>query len=294
MNPAAVVNPSAGAGAARRAWPGIARQLEELAVRFTEGPGHAAVLARELADAGFDPIIAAGGDGTLHEVVNGLLPGRAGVRVALIPLASGGDFSRTLGLSRVSDALRAIREGCVREVDVLRVRFETGERFAVNAASFGLGARVAEGARRWPRFLPGTLRYLAAAIPPLAAGEAFDIRISIDGAPPLEYRITTGALANGRYQGGGIHIAPEAAIDDGRMDVTIVEQVSLAEVCAHLPILYNGKLLTYKKVRHAKAVRVKVEGSARVPVEVDGELAGTLPLEAEIVPGALRLIARPN
>lgn len=244
-----------------------------------------------MAAAGYDPIIAAGGDGTLHEVVNGLLPGRADVRVALIPLASGGDFSRTLGISRVHHAVQTFRQGRVREVDVIRVRFQTGERFAVNAASLGLGARVAEGARRWPRFLPGTLRYLAAAIPPLASGEAHDIRISIDGASPLEYRITTAALANGRYQGGGICIAPEAAIDDGLMDVTVVERVSLAEVCAHLPILYNGKLLTYKKVRHAKAVRVRVEGGAHVPVEVDGEVAGTLPLEAEIVPGVLRLIA---
>ena len=291
MNPAAVVNPAAGAGAARRAWPRIARQTGSVAVRFTEGPGHATVLARELAAAGYDPIIAAGGDGTLHEVVNGLLPDRADVRVALIPLASGGDFSRTIGVSRVHDAIRALRQGHVREVDVFRLRFHTGERFAVNAASFGLGARVAEGACRWPRHLPATLRYLAATIPPLAAGEVHDIRISIDGAAPVEYRITTAALANGRYQGGGICIAPGAVIDDGLIDVTLVESVSLAEVLAHVPILYSGKLLTYKKVRHAKALRVRVESNSRVPVEVDGELAGTLPIDAEIVPRALRLIS---
>ncbi len=290
MNAAAIVNPAAGRGAARRKWPEVARRLGPMAVRFTEGPGHAAVLARELAAEGFDPIVAAGGDGTLHEVVNALVRTHPEVRIALLPLASGGDFARTLGLSRMEQAIDALRRGQVRSVDVIRLRFRGGERLAVNAVGIGLAAMVAEGARHAPRVLPGTLRYLAAAIPPLARGETSDIRISIEGAEPKAYCVTTAALANGRYQGGGICIAPEAAIDDGLMDVTVVERVSLFEVCRHLPILYSGKLLAYPKVRHYRAPRVRVESDRPVAVETDGELAGTLPVEAEILPRALRLI----
>lgn len=291
MNAAAIVNPAAGRGAARRRWPEAAQRLGPMAVRFTEGPGHASVLARELATQGFDPIVAAGGDGTLHEVVNALVRTHPEVRFALLPLASGGDFARTLGISEMDRAVEAFHRGQVRQVDVLRLSFRNGERFAINAVGIGLAAIVAEGARRAPRFLPGRLRYLGSAIMPLARGETFSIRVSIDGAEPLAYDMTTSALANGRYQGGGICIAPDAAIDDGWIDVTVVEHVSLAEVCRHLPILYSGKLLTYPKVRNFRAVRVRVESDRPVAVETDGELAGTLPVEAEILPRALRLIA---
>jgi len=290
VNGAVIVNPAAGRGGACRRWPEVARLLGPMAVRFTEGPGHASALARELAAEGFDPIVAAGGDGTLHEVVNALVRTHPEVRIGLLPLASGGDFARTLGISSMERAVEAFHRGHVREVDVLRLSFRNGERFAINAVGIGLAAIVAEGARHAPRLLPGKLRYLASAIMPLARGETFDIRVSIDGAEPRAYHMTTSALANGRYQGGGICIAPEAAIDDGWIDVTVVERVSLAEVCRHLPILYSGKLLTYPKVRNFRAARVRVESDRPVAVETDGELAGTLPVEAEILPRALRLI----
>lgn len=101
---AAIVNPRAGSGAARRRWPGAARMLEErlgpVKACFTEGPGHATALARELADAGCDLLIVAGGDGTLNEVVNGIVMGPCDARVGVLPLASGGDFARNAGTGR--------------------------------------------------------------------------------------------------------------------------------------------------------------------------------------------------
>ena len=101
MAAAVIVNLHAGAGAARRRWPAVARLLEErlgpLVTRFTEGPGHATLLARQLAGAGFDPLIAAGGDGTWNEAVNGILSSASAARLGLLPLAKGGDFARTIG-----------------------------------------------------------------------------------------------------------------------------------------------------------------------------------------------------
>ena len=299
---AVIVNPSAGSGTARRRWPGVARMLAErlgpVRACFTEGPGHATTLASELADAGCDLLIVAGGDGTLNEVVNGILPGSSDPRVGVLPLASGGDFARTAGLAGLAPAVNALAAGDWRRIDVFRARFRgpggaSAERYFLNAASFGLGAVAALGVRGWCRAVPGSARYLAAAIPALASGRSFPVRLWLDDAFSATFDITTAAIANGQYQGGGIRIAPEAALEDGLADVTVVERVSLAEVAANLPILYSGALYSHPKVRHWRAARVRAEAETEVPVELDGEPVGTLPLEIEVLPQALRFILPP-
>jgi diacylglycerol kinase (ATP) len=299
---AVIVNPRAGSGAARRRWPRAARMLEErlgpVNVRFTEGPGHATALARELADAGCGLLIVAGGDGTLNEVVNGILMGSSDARVGVLPLASGGDFARTLGVAGLAPAVNALAAGDSRRIDVFRARFRgpggaPAERCFVNAASFGLGALAALGVRGWCRAVPGSARYLAAAIPPLASGRSFQVTLCLDDSFSGTFDITTAAVANGQYQGGGIRIAPEAEIDDGLADITVVERISLAEVVANLPILYSGALYSHPKVRHWRAARMRAEAETEVPLELDGEPVGTLPLEIEVLPQALRFIFPP-
>jgi YegS/Rv2252/BmrU family lipid kinase len=299
---AAIVNPRAGSGAARRRWPRAARLLEErlgpVKACFTQGPGHATALARELADAGCDLLIVAGGDGTLNEVVNGILMGHSDARVGVLPLASGGDFARTLGLAGLAPAVNALAAGESRRIDAFRARFRSpggapAERCFLNAASFGLGAVAALGVRGWRRAVPGGARYLAAAIPALASGRSFRVTLWLDDSLPAAFDITTAAVANGQYQGGGIRIAPQADIQDGLADITVVERVSLAEVAANLPILYSGALYSHPKVRHWRAARVRAEAETEVPVELDGEPVGTLPLEIQALPQALRFMFPP-
>ncbi len=273
----------------------LARRLGPVEAHFTEAPGHAAVLAREIAESGCTLLIAAGGDGTLNEVVNGVLAASAGAPVGLLPMASGGDFARTLGLFSMTAALDALAAGHSRCIDVFRARFrgpegQASERCFVNAASIGLGALAAREVRGWRRAMPGSARYLAAAIPPLASGRSFRASFRAEGVPPASFDFTTAAVANGQYQGAGIRIAPEARIDDGLADITVVERVSLFEVVRNLPILYSGAIHSYPKVRHWRAAHVRVEGEADVPVELDGEPVGTLPLEIDVFPQALRLI----
>jgi len=299
---AVIVNPRAGSGAARRRWPRAARMLAErlgpVKAFFTEGPGHATALARELADAGCDLLIVAGGDGTLNEAVNGILMGSSDARIGLLPLASGGDFARTLGLAGLGPAVDSLAAGHTRRIDAFRARFRSpggaaAERCFLNAASCGLGAVAAMGVRGWCRAVPGGARYLAAAIPALASGRSFQVRLCLGDSSPAAFDITTAAVANGQYQGGGIRIAPEADLQDGLADITVVERVSLAEVVRNLPILYSGALYSHPKVRHWRAARVRVESETEVPVELDGEPVGTLPLEIEALPQALRFIFPP-
>jgi YegS/Rv2252/BmrU family lipid kinase len=273
----------------------LARRLGPVEVRFTRKAGDAAALAAELASAGFDPVIAAGGDGTMNEVVNGLLSTGCDVRAGVLPIASGGDFARTLGLGGLSGAVETLAAGYCRRVDVIRSRFRSpegkAERHFINLASIGLGALVAQDVREGWRFLPGSMRYLAACIPRLAAGCVFNVRLFLDGIETGTFDATIVSLANGRYQGGGILIAPAAAIDDGLIHVTLVEHVSLAEVVRNLRILYSGAIYGYPKVRHWQAKSVRAEAQSGAPLELDGEPVGTLPVEAEVLPHALRLIS---
>jgi diacylglycerol kinase (ATP) len=276
----------------------IADLVGPVKVCFTEGQGHATLLAQELTDAECDLLIVAGGDGTLNEVANGILTRPSGVRIGVLPLASGGDFARSLGLTGLASAVNALVAGKSRRIDAFRARFrdpsgELAERYFINAASFGLGALAAKGAQGWRRAIKGTARYLAGVIPPLAAGRSFQVTLCLDDSPPAAFDLTTGAVANGQYQGGGIRIAPEAVMDDGLADITVVERVSLAEVAAHLPILYSGALYSHPKVRHWRAGRVRVEAETEVPVELDGEPVGTLPLGVEALPQALQVIFPP-
>ena len=247
---------------------GDARRLE---IRLTKAPGHATLLARELAAAGYDPIFAAGGDGTLNEVVNGILP----------------DLSDGAGGCAADGDRRRLRRGRSGPKNGSTWAARAG-RYFVNAASVGLGAwwRAACTAGGPP--YRDRVRYLGAAARQLAAGCVFRVSLQLDGGPPIEASMTTLAIANGQYQGGGIRIAPDADLTDGLLNVTLVDEIGLVEVARHVGLLYDGRIYSYPKVRHWTARRVRVDGTG--PVELDGEPAGSLPLEIEVVPGALRFV----
>jgi diacylglycerol kinase (ATP) len=173
-------------------------------------------------------------------------------------------------------------------LDLFRARYRGGERVFVNIASVGLGAVAATDAAKW-RVVPRRWRYLAAAVPALASGRSYSVSLRLDDGPAVSFDAAIVSIANGQYQGSGIRIAPEAKIDDGVADITVVERVSLLEVARNLPILYNGAIHSHPRVRHFRARRVVVEGDA--PVELDGEVVGALPLEIEALPGALSITA---
>ena len=301
MKPAVIVNAHAAAGRARLRWPRLVKRLTRsigpVEVRFTRGLGDASVLARELASDGFDPVIAAGGDGTINEVINGLLSTPCDARLGVLPLASAGDFARTLGLSSLNVALETLAAGSSRNVDAIRAQFRSPDgvttRQYVNIASIGLGGEVALAVQHGFRFLPGSLRYLAACIPKLAANCVYQTQLFLDGSDAGTFDATIVSLAKGRYQGGGILIAPAAVLDDGLIHITLVNHVSLTEVIRNLPILYSGEIYAYPKVRHWQAKRVRVEVQGAAPLELDGEPVGTAPIEAEVLPRALRLICPP-
>jgi YegS/Rv2252/BmrU family lipid kinase len=306
--PLIIVNPASAGGATGRAWPGLASEVRRhfgaFAVAFTGRGGEAADIAEREARAGRRFIIACGGDGTISEVANGILRAGVGAELGVLPSGTGGDFRRTLGVpARGSDAARHLREGETRTADAGRVTFADGRggeesRFFVNVASFGMGGDVIKRVKAREglpagaaRLLGGKASFAAAALHAALTFEKPSVRVSLDGGPESRMTVANFCVANARFFGGGMKIAPAAKLDDGLLDVVAVGDVSALTVLANSYRLYLGTHLGMQEVRHAHARRVRADSASGevVKLEADGEIVGRLPAEFEILPGALRV-----
>jgi diacylglycerol kinase family enzyme len=224
--------------------------------------------------------------------------------LGLLPSGTGGDFRRTLGVpTRTADAARHLRDGETRVMDAGRVSFvnvrgEEESRFFVNVASFGMGGDVINRVKSRSglpagaaRLLGGKASFAAAALQAALTFEKPAVRVALDGGTQSQITVANFCVANARYFGGGMKIAPTAKVDDGLFDVVAVGDVSALTVLANSYRLYLGTHLGMQEVRHALARRVRAEPTTAdaVKLEIDGELVGRLPAEFEIMPGALRV-----
>ncbi len=302
-----IVNPQAGGGRARRLWPGLREALDvtvgTYATRWTTRPGEATEYARTALRNGYDRVLAVGGDGTLNEVANGFFDGDAPIRpsAVLAPIGggTGSDFRRSLGAAMPPDAaVRALLQDRFRTIDLGRLRYtaEDGReatRYFVNIASFGMGGAVDRVVQSLPakRWLGGRLAYLYAILHTLAHYTSPPVELSVDGVPRGTFRIRNVAIANGRFFGGGLKIAPCARLDDGRFDVVVLGDLTRRALLRHAPRFYRGTHTALHHVATMRGQRIVAAPAADAPVrlDVDGEPLGRLPATFEIVPRALRI-----
>ncbi len=301
-----IVNPNAGSGSAAKTW----RRIQGLAARVTgsyeaevtTGPGDATRLAGEAAGSGFDLVVCVGGDGTLNEIVNGLLsysigPGR--MVLGYIPCGTGCDFSRTLGIpANPRQAMELIACGATRMVDAGRITFRgsegaTEQRFFHNMISFGLGGEVDSRVNRGAKALGGFLTFIQATLVSIFLFRKKRISFRLDYGPVVETMAWNIAVANGQYQGGGMWVAPHARPDDGLFHLTAIGDLALWEVFFNLPRLYNGTLMSHSKISSFSGRYIEAWSPERVLLDMDGEQPGSLPLVAEVIPSTLRLAAVP-
>lgn len=308
--PLIIVNPASAGGATRKSWPGLAgdvrRHFGPFEVAFTERGGEAVEIAEREARAGRKLVIACGGDGTISEVANGILLARADsdadAELGLLPSGTGGDFRRSLRMpTRAADAALALREGVTRRIDAGRVTFTNGRgeresRFFVNVASFGMGGEVIRRVKERSglpagasRLLGGKVSFAIAAVRATLAFEKPLVRISIDGGRESSIRVTNFCVANARFFGGGMKVAPTAKMDDGLFDVVSIGDMSAPTVLANSYRVYLGTHLGMRDVHHARARRLSARPTdgEDVKLEIDGEIVGRLPAEFEILPNAL-------
>ncbi|MGH7664296.1 MAG: diacylglycerol/lipid kinase family protein [Gemmatimonadaceae bacterium] len=309
--PLVIVNPVAAGGKTAHRWPAMASAMRAhfgpFECTFTEAPGHATGIAEREARAGRRLIIACGGDGTVSEVVNGIVASGEPSELGVLPSGTGGDFRRTLGIpARASAAAAALRGGKARRIDLGRVTYVNGagdgeSRYFLNVASFGLSGEVVRSvAERAARravtgaigggLLSGAASYAIATLRAWPRYTAPAIELEMDGDAPVRLLAANICIANARYFGGGMKIAPTAEVDDGQLDVVAIRDMGTIAMIARSPRLYFGTHLRMDGVHHRLASRItvrRVNGGALVALEVDGELVGRVPATFEVVPGAL-------
>jgi YegS/Rv2252/BmrU family lipid kinase len=264
-------------------------------------------LAVQACRKGITFIIACGGDGTISEVANGILNSGKDVELGILPSGTGGDFRRTLEIpSQSRTAARILRTGRARRIDVGRVSFvaENGEettRYFLGVASCGLSTKVIERVKRersnWlptntPHWLGGRATFGASLIQTAMRSQATEIVVKLDESHERHLSVVNFCVANARYFGGGMKIAPSAKLVDGKFDVVSVGDLSVLKIMTSAPRLYLGSHLSMSEVSHTLAKKVIVRASNRneeVALEIDGELPGRLPATFQIVPQALRV-----
>lgn len=250
--------------------------------------------ARDDARMGFDLIIVAGGDGTVHAVVNGLEPHFPAVPLAVLPLGTGNDFCRTLAvpLDPVA-AVGVLRGGHARPIDVARV--EGGlSGFMVNAATGGFSGRVATEVTSDLKASWGPLAYVRGAVGPAVELPRYRVTLRLDGGPPEAFDALNVVIANGRTAAGGFLVAPTASPEDGKLDVVIVRAGDAFDLSVIAARLMHGDYLTDENVVHRLAASVELESDPPMPFSVDGEPAAAAKWTFTVVPGALRIVTGPE
>ena len=294
-----LVNPAAANGSTGRRWPELARRAAALGLQgetlVSERPGHLAELAAEAAAAGATAIVVVGGDGTVHEVVDGLARAGASDRVelGLIPFGTGRDFARSLRIPRrLDDALEVVRGGRVRTVDIGRATYasDNGEAVAhfANFAGAGISGAIADRANRTTKAFGGRLSFIWATLAVFTRWQPTEMTVEIDGERRQVLLLEALAM-NGDYTAGGMWVAPEASLEDGTFDVVLIGDFSKAEFTTTFPKIYRGTHVSHPKVEIVRARELRVDAPSPLPIVLDGEQPGTTPVRFEVVPGALRV-----
>jgi len=309
--PLVIINPESAGGATREAWPKIASDLAThfgaFSREFTSYSGEGVELAANAARKGTKLIIACGGDGTVSEVANGILTSGTDAELGIMPSGTGGDFRKTIGIPvRSSDAARILRDGRTRQIDVGRVTFlkDNGEhdsRYFLGVASFGMSAdviaRVKAGGPEWlpakaPRWISGRVSFGLAMLQSAVKTQATRVMVELDEEPVRQLTVANLCIANARFFGGGMKIAPNAKLTDGKFDVISIGDLGAPRILANAPRLYLGAHLGMSEVGHTLARKLTARPlykNQRIEFEVDGELPGHLPATFQILPKALRI-----
>jgi diacylglycerol kinase (ATP) len=292
----AIFNPAAGRDLAMRLEPRIRAELERhfpgLRTQRTSGPGDATRLTREAA-AEAEVVIAVGGDGTVREVASGLVGTKA--ELAVVPVGSGNDLLKTLELGTgLVESCRRARFGRPRLIDINRVTISddsgTRELCSANAAGFGFDAAVVTEAMKF-RWLRGLPLYAIAVYQAVIHLHCPMARITA-GGKTWEQRITLLAATNGKFYGGGMRIAPGAELDDGMMEICLIEAVSRFFVMRKLPNLVAGTHVTMKQARMMRLRELEIEFLEPAPFQLDGDVlkASGLPrFRLEVLPRAVTI-----
>jgi len=287
-----VLNPTAGRGKAGRIFPQVLSILHEAGIKtlveITEFPGHATELAVRLAKKGVDAVVSAGGDGTVNEVLNGLVELDFSVPMGALGIGTGNDFLKSAGTAKdLAKQVEVIKLGCVKLLDLMRITYcdfegKTAVRYSVNDFGVGFPAKVSFRVNNMKGALKGAWSYVAAVISEIRQNKPVHLKLETpEGSYKGFYNMLFAMI--GQYVGGGIKIAPMAVVDDGYMDVLFVENLTRLETLKLLPKAFKGTHLPHPKATHVRTQKLTVDGVQEL-VYVQGEVIGFTPANIELLP----------
>ncbi len=294
-----ICNARSGRGGVAKALPEVEAQLRsrglEYELRHTEGPGHATVLAREALASGRRFVVAVGGDGTVHEVVNGMIADDRALDpeavLGVVAAGTGSDFIKTFGIRALPNAaVRHLDGPDFFPIDIGKVVYtQDGRevtRYFPNIAEVGLGAEVVARAARLPRWLGPTV-YLFAFWLTMGKHQAAQVEVDLVDRT-YEGPMNNLVVANGQFFGGGMKIAPRAAPTDGLLDVQI-EHARKKDAIAMMPKVFKGTHVPHPQIKEAKRVKLAITSDRPLLIEADGEVLGHTPASFEILKDIINL-----
>ena len=290
MKTCVIFNPTAGSAGDPEELKQRLSRLGRTELRATANCGDATRFARQAVERGCELVIAAGGDGTLNEVINGIGENGRNTRVGLLPLGTGNDFARTLKLSDNLEAcIGVLTDGRTMPVDLVRVTSDQ-VRYFVNVSAGGFSGLVDEQLTADVKQNWGPLAYIRSAAAALSELRAYKTTVRLDDNKSFELSLYNVIVGNGRYVAGGIPVAPEAVIDDGLLDLVLIPERPAAEIAMTVAKIMLGTHLESDGAVFERAAKIAVNSTPGMWFNVDGELVGNEPAVFEVIPGALNFV----
>ncbi len=303
-----IVNPKAGSGRGLKDWPVISNLMNrsglDFTCVFTEHKYHAVEMTVKAVNDGYRKIVAIGGDGTVHEIVNGLFIQKVvpttEISLAVIPTGTGNDWIRMFGISKTyTEAVQSLVDHRTVIQDVAKVEFyETKvkqHRYMANVAGMGFDAAVnIKYNRLKDEGKVGKWLYITSSIKVFLRYISKRFKIKIDDQLYYDGYLFSSTVGIGRYNGGGMDQMPAAKIDDGLMDITMIKRMQKLMIMKNFRYLYSGRIYDNPKVMHEQAKKIEIETWPPSRIEIDGEAMGYSPFTFELIPGSIKVVVGPK
>ncbi len=258
---------------------------------FTEYAGHAIELVRSnLEKVKFDAVVACGGDGTLNECVNGIMLSKSKVPLGILAMGTGNDFVKSLKMrGSWNDLIEVIETWNTLSCDVMRLKSNGGLRYGINVSDIGIGGEVVQRMARDRRWLGSFLTYQKNIVKSFLSFKSKQMILRLDDGPEFSQNLFMLAASNAAWFGSGLCIDPEAQLNDGLLNIVVVEDISLLEYLGQLPFLRRGERLKHPTVsyRQSQTMALLSEGW---PIDCDGEFIGFTPLTIDLMEGGVNIL----